>query len=489
MSRYDAVVVGAGPNGLAAAIELARHGLSVTLLEANDTVGGAARTEESTLPGYLHDVGSAIYPLGVASPFFASLPLQDHGLEWLHSEHPVAHPFDDGSAALLHRSLEATADELGLDGARYARAFAPFVQGWPDFIRDRLDSPLRIPSHPLTAARFAPFALQRADQVARSLGGERVQALFAGNAAHAGTPLDHRLAGAVGAVLMSAAHAGGWPFPKGGAGRLTEALASCFRSLGGTIKTGVPVRSLDEIPRGTATILALTYGQVARLRGTGLPVKYQRRLARWRYGPAACKVDWALDGPIPWAAADVARASTVHLGGTLEEIVASERAPWHGSVSESPFVLLAQPSLVDPTRAPEGRHTAWAYCHVPNGWRGDATTLIESQVERFAPGFRERVLGRSVKNPADLERWDENLVGGDVNGGALTLHQTIGPGRWGLRDWSTPVSGLYIGSSSTPPGGGVHGMCGFHAARAALRQTFRITPKPLGTEASTGTRI
>lgn len=483
MSRPDAVVVGGGPNGLAAAIELARHGLSVTLLEANETVGGAARTEESTLPGFRHDTGSAIYPLGVASPFFASLPLQEHGLEWLHSKHPLAHPFADGTAALLCRSLEGTAEGLGADGPRYARAFAPFVEAWPDFIRDRLDSPLRVPSHPLLATRFAPFALRRADRVARSLGGERAQALFAGNAAHAGTPLDHRLAGAVGAVLMTAGHTGGWPFPRGGAGKLTEALASCFRSLGGTIETGVPVRNLEEIPRGNATILALTFGQVAGLQGTGLPLKFRRRLALWRYGPAAYKVDWALDGPIPWKAADAAQASTVHLGGTLEEIVASERAPWHGSVSESPFVLLAQPSLFDATRAPEGRHTAWAYCHVPNGWGGDATALIESQVERFAPGFRDRILARSVKKPGDLHQWDENLVGGDVNGGALTLHQTIGPARWGLRDWSTPVAGLYIGSASTPPGGGVHGMAGFHAARAALRQSFGMAPKALSTGA------
>lgn len=476
MSGHDAVVVGAGPNGLAAAIELARHGLAVHVIEANAEVGGAARTEESTLPGFRHDTGSAVYPLGVASPFFSSLPLEEHGLTWLHPDCPLAHPLDDGTAVVLHRSLDATVEGLEEDGRRYRSVIEPFLDQWPAFIRDRLDSPLRPPSHPILAARFAPLALRPADAVARSFGGPRVQALFAGNAAHAGTPLEHRLGGAVGAILMTAGHAAGWPSPKGGAGSLTQALAAYFRSLGGTIQTGTPVRSLGEIPKARATILSLTWLQVAKLGGADLPRAYSRRLARWRYGPGAFKVDWALDTPIPWTAPEAAGAGTVHVGGTLEEIANSERAPWHGAMTETPFVLVGQPSIFDATRAPEGRHTAWAYCHVPNGWQGDATPLIEAQVERFAPGFSDRILARSTMAPVELERWDENLVGGDVNGGALTLNQTVGLGRWRVGSWSTPIEGLYVGSASTAPGGGVHGMCGFHAARAALRGSFGITP-------------
>lgn len=475
MSDPDAVVVGAGPNGLAAGIELARNGLSVLLIEANDDIGGAARTEESTLPGFRHDVGSAVYPLGLASPFFSSLPLETHGLRWLHSEHPLAHPLDDGSAVLLHSSLDDTVAHLGPDGPAYRRVFTPFLEDWPDFVRDRLDSPLRLPSSPVLTARFAPLALRRADRVARSLGGHRIQALFAGNAAHAGTPLNHRLGGAVGAILMTAAHAVGWPVPEGGAGALTAALAEHFRALGGSIRTGSPVRSLAELPPTRATILALTCLQIAKLGDTGLPLRYTRRLTRWRYGPGAFKVDWALDAPIPWTATEARSAGTVHVGGALEEIAVSERAPWRGSLTEAPFVLLSQPSLIDPTRAPSGKHTAWAYCHVPNGWQGDATPLIEAQVERFAPGFRDRILARSTMSPHQLERWNENLVGGDVNGGALTLDQTIGRARWGLLGWAAPVDDLYIGSASTPPGGGVHGMAGYHAARTALRKTFGIT--------------
>lgn len=476
MSGHDAVVVGAGPNGLAAAIELARHGLAVHLIEANDVVGGAARTEESTLSGFLHDTASAVHPLGVASPFFSSLPLEQHGLAWLHPEHPLAHPFGDGSAVMLCRSLDETAARLEGDGDAYRRALRPIVDGWPDFLEDRLGSPLRLPSRPLLAARFAPFALRPADALARSLGGPRIQALFAGNAAHSGAPLEHRLGGAVALILMAAGHAVGWPSPEGGAGRLTQALASYFQSQGGTIQTGTPVRSLDELPAARATVLALTWLQVAKIGGRELPEGYARRLQRWRYGPGAFKVDWALDGPIPWTAEEAGRAGTVHVGGTIREIAASEGAPWHGRMTDHPFLLVGQPTLYDPSRAPEGRHTAWAYCHVPNGWEGDATPQIEAQMERFAPGFRDRVLARSTMGPTELEQWDENLVGGDVNGGALTLDQTVGPSRWGVGSWATPVEGLYVGSASTPPGGGVHGMAGFHAARAALRRTFGITP-------------
>jgi phytoene dehydrogenase-like protein len=475
--RHEAVVVGAGPNGLSAAIELQRAGISVLLIEANDTPGGAARTEETTLPGFLHDIGSAVHPLGVGSPFFSSLPLQAHGLEWVHPTLPLAHPLAHVPAARLARDLEDTALGLGADGDRYRRAFTPFVRRWADFAPQALDSPLRLPRNPGLALRLAPYALRSTTALGRSFRTEAARALLAGNAAHAGTPLEQPLTGAVAVTLMAAAHAVGWPFPRGGAGKLTAALAGYFVSLGGTIETGRPVSSLGDLPSAQAILFALTFGQVAKIAGDRLPAGFRRGAARWRYGPGAFKVDWALDAPIPWSDPVVAKAGTVHVGGSFEEIVASEREPWRGSVSDRPFVLLAQPSLFDPTRAPSGKHTAWAYAHVPNGWDGDLTDAIEDQVERFAPGFRERILSKAVWTPRRFEAWNANLVGGDVNGGALTLSQTLGPGRWPLRGWKVPGSGaprLYVCSASTPPGGGVHGMAGYHAARSALRHTFGI---------------
>lgn len=469
---YDAVVVGAGPNGLAAAIELQRNGCATLLLEAAETVGGAARSEEVTLPGFLHDVGSAIYPLGIGSPFFSSLPLESFGLEWVHPDAPLAHPLPDGPAAILERDLDRTAAALGDDGPVWAERFRPFVEQWPVFIEHVLRSPFSVPSDPLLMARFAPFVLRTTPQLARAFQSTEARALLAGNAAHAGTPLTHRLTGAVGATLIVAAHAVGWPLPRGGAGRLTGALARFFESIGGTIETGCRVRSLAEVPSARATLLALTHGQVAALEGTGLPPSFRRRLARWKYGPGAFKVDWALDGPIPWNDPAVKRAATVHVGGTLEDIVASEAAPIAGGVGDRPFVLLAQPSIFDPSRAPTGRHTAWAYCHVPNGWASDATEVIEAQVERYAPGFRDRVLSRATWTTERLQRWDANLVGGDVNGGLATLDQVAGPSRWGLPGYRTPRKDLYLCSASTPPGGGVHGMAGYHAARSALEHSL-----------------
>jgi phytoene dehydrogenase-like protein len=474
-SRFDAVVVGAGPNGLSAAIELQRQGLAVLLVEANDHVGGAARTEEVTLPGFRHDVGSAVHPLGAGSPFFESLPLDAFGLHWIHPEAPLAHPLGPDRTVFLESSLASTVDALGSDGPAYRSLTGPFALRWPVFARNVLDSPLRLPDSPGLMLRFAPIALRPTTALARRFTSAEARALLAGNAAHAGTPLEHRLTGAIGTTLMVAAHAVGWPFPRGGAGRLTEALARYFSSIGGTLETGRPVTDLGALPETRATLLALTFRQVGRLAGSRLPGAYRRACDAWRYGPGAYKIDWALDGPIPWTDARVARAGTVHVGGTLEEIAASERAPWSGQVSDRPFVLLAQPSLFDPTRAPEGRHTAWGYCHVPNGWDGDATEAIEARIERFAPGFRARILSRAVWSPRRLEAWDANLVGGDVNGGAATLRQVIGPRRWPLHGWRAGRD-LYVCSASTPPGGGVHGMAGFHAARAALRRTFGIRP-------------
>ncbi len=470
---YDAIVVGAGPNGLSAAVELARHGLSVLVREAAEEVGGAARTAEITRPGFHHDLGSAIHPLGIGSPFFASLPLVEHGLEWVHPEIPLAHPLDGGRAVVLTRSLEETARGLGLDAQRYIRLLRPFTDAWPTFAEHVLDTPLRPPRHPVLMARFGLRALRPTTKLATAtFRTPEARALLAGSAAHAALPLDQSPGAAVALVLMVAAHAVGWPAPRGGAGAITRALASHLRALDGVIETGVPVGSLDDLPEASAVLLDLTPHQVATLASTHLPAGYRSRMEAWKYGPGAFKVDWALDGPIPWTAEACRRAGTVHLGGTLEEIAEAEAAPWRGVAHARPFVLLSQPTVFDPSRSPEGQHTAWAYCHVPNGWDGDATAAIEAQIERFAPGFRSCILERRTHGPRALEAWNANLVGGDVNGGALTLAQTFGRPRWSLDPWTTPVEGLYICSASTPPGGGVHGMCGYHAARAALKRTF-----------------
>jgi len=413
-----------------------------------------------------------VYPLGIASPFFSSLPLADHGLEWVHPQIPLAHPLDGGRAVVLHRSLDETVAGLGSAGAAYRRLVAPFVDRWPTLLRNLLDTPFRFPSSPVLMARFGARALRPTIRLAATLPTPGAQALLAGNAAHAGTPLETFPPSGVGLTLMTAGHAVGWPYPKGGAGALTGALARHFVALGGTLETGRRVGSLDEVPPARATVLALTPGQIAQVGGRGLPARYRARLERWRYGAGAFKVDWALSEPIPWTAEACRRAGTVHVGGTIEEIAAAERAAFGGAMPARPFVLLAQPSMADPSRTPVGRHTAWAYCHVPNRWSGDATAAIEAQIERFAPGFRDTVLARRTYGPPDLEAWDANLVGGDVNGGALTAAQWFGPGRWTRRPWSTPVPGLYAASAATPPGGGVHGMCGHLAARAALRDTF-----------------
>lgn len=468
-----AVVVGAGPNGLAAAIELARNGIPVVVREAADTVGGSARTESLTEPGFHHDVGSAVYPLGIGSPFFSSLPLEDHGLEWVHPEIPLAHPLDGNGAATLRRSLAETVDGLGEDGGSYRRLVEPFVSAWPAFVRSILASPLRPPRHPILMARFALRAFLPTTTVARRFRTDGARALLAGNSAHSALPLEDAPSAAIGLSLMVAAHTVGWPFPRGGSGALTQALASYLESLGGVIETGARVTDLAELDGARAVLLDLTPRQAVKLAGDRLPDGYAKKLTAWRYGPGVFKVDWALDAPIPWTADACRRAGTVHVGGTLEEIAESERAPWDGEVAQRPYVLLAQPSVFDPTRAPEGKHTAWAYCHVPNGWEGDATEEVEAQVERYAPGFKDLVIARSTRAPAAMEAWNPNLVGGDFNAGALTLRQTFIRPVMSPTPWVTPVGGLYLCSAATPPGGGVHGMCGFHAAQAALRRSFR----------------
>ena len=466
---YDAVVVGAGPNGLAAAVELARGGRSVAVLEAEETVGGGTRSAEVTLPGFVHDLGSAIHPLGYASPYFKTLPLEEHGLEWVHPLAPLAHPFDDGSAAVLERSVRETSATLGPDAAAYERLMDPIVRDW-DRILGSLLGPPRPPRHPFALARFGLQAIRSARGLAESLfEGERARGIFAGNSAHSFLPLERPPSASFGLVLGALGHAGGWPFPRGGSQRIADALVSYLRSLGGEVYTGLQVRSVDEVPRTRAVLFDVTPRQLLAIAGENLTSFYRRALKRYRYGPGVFKVDFALDGPIPWKAEECLRAGTVHLGGSLDEISAGEAAVWRGEHPERPFVLLAQQSLFDPTRAPEGKHTVWTYCHVPNGSAFDMTGRIEAQVERFAPGFKERILAKNAMAPAELERINANLVGGDINGGVMDFRQLFTRPMPRPNPYSTPAKGLYICSSSTPPGGGVHGMCGYFAARSALR--------------------
>jgi phytoene dehydrogenase-like protein len=472
MAAYDAVVVGAGPNGLAAAIALAQAGKSVLVVEAKETIGGGCRSAELTLPGFLHDTCSAIHPLGLGSPFFRKLPLGEHGLEWIQPPAPVAHPLDDGTAVMMERSLEETARGLGADGAAYRRLMGPIVTGWDALLPDLL-APLHLPRHPVALTRFGLAALRSARGLAEArFRGERARALFAGLAGHSILPLERAATAAIGLVLGAAAHAVGWPLPRGGSRRIADALAAHLLSLGGEVRTGHVVESLDALPPARAILCDITPRQLLTLAGDRLRGRYRRRLEGYRYGPAAFKLDFALSGPIPWKSADCARAGTVHLGGTLAEIAASEAEVGRGRHPERPYVLLAQQSLFDPSRAPAGKHTAWAYCHVPNGSAMDMTERIEAQIERFAPGFRDLVLARSVLPPARLQELNPNYIGGDINGGAQDLRQMFTRPAPRIVPYSTPARGLYICSSSTPPGGGVHGMCGYHAARAALRAVF-----------------
>lgn len=469
MQSYHAIVVGAGPNGLAAAVTLARAGRSVLVVEAREHVGGGASTGALTLPGFMHDLGSAVHPLGVGSPFLSRLPLRDFGLDWVQPPTPLAHPLDGGRAATLERAVGATAQRLGRDATAYWRLMAPLVRGWERLAPDIL-GPLRVPRQPLLLARLGLAAVWPLTWLARGLfRTAEARALLAGLSAHSCLPLEHTPSAAIGLVLGTAGHAVGWPVPRGGAQQIAEALAAYLRSLGGRIVTGERVESLEQLPPARAVLLDVTPRQVLAIAGERLPPGYRQALSRFRYGPGVFKLDWALDAPIPWTAPECSRAATVHLGGTLEEIAAAERAPWRGQTSARPYVLLAQPSLFDPTRAPAGKHTAWAYCHVPHGSTADMTAAIENQIERFAPGFQQRILARSRMGPAALEAYNANLVGGDITGGVTDALQLFTRPVWRLSPYTTPSPGLYICSASTPPGPGVHGMCGHHAALAALR--------------------
>ena len=470
-SRYDAVVIGSGPNGLAAAIALAQNGKSVVVYETATTVGGGVRSAELTLPGFVHDICSAIYPLAIGSPFFRSLPLSEHGLDWIQPDAPLAHPFDDGTAVVLERSVQTTATHLDPnDQHTYRRLLEPLVAHWEALAAELLGPP-RLPRHPLLLSRFGVAALRSARGLAeKHFSGARARALFGGLAAHSMLPLENCVTAAFGLVLGITGHTLGWPIARGGAQKLASALASYLRSLGGEIVLDRQITTLEELPRARAILCDLTPRQLLAISGQRLPPSFKRRLQRYRYGMAAFKIDWALAGPVPWTAPSCARAATVHLGATLDEIAASERAAAHGESRERPFVLIAQPSLFDRTRAPDGKHTLWGYCHVPNGCTEDMVQKIENQVHRFAPGFRDLVLKRNIMPPAALEKHNANLVGGDINGGAADLRQLFF--RPTLRLYGTPARGLYICSSSTPPGGGVHGMCGYFAAQQALKEVF-----------------
>jgi len=469
---YDAIVIGSGPNGLAAAITMAQAGRSVLVVEGQDTIGGGTRSAELTLPGFLHDVCSAVHPLGFGSPFLRTLPLREHGLERVEPPAAFAHPFDDGTAVSVERSVKLTAENFGADAREYSELMTPLVAAWPK-LESTVLGPPRFPSHPVAAARFGLLAMRSASSLARkTFKNAKARAVFAGLAAHSVLPLERVPSAAFGLVLGIAAHAFGWSFPRGGSQKIADALASYLRSLGGEIVTGTKVVSFDQLPNSGVILCDVTPRQLLWIAGARFPAGFRNKLERYRYGPGACKVDWALDGPIPWKAAACKQAGTVHIGGTLEEIEASERAPWHGETAEEPFVLLAQPTLFDPTRSPAGKHVAWAYCHVPNGSPADMAERIENQVERFAPGFRQLILNRSVITAADLELHNPNLVGGDFSGGSVELDQLLfRPTR---RNYRTPAKGVYLCSASTPPGGGVHGMCGYWAARSALRDHFPV---------------
>ncbi len=465
--EYDAVVVGAGPNGLAGAVELARAGASVLVVEQSERLGGGCRSAELTLPGFVHDVCSAIHPMGLASPFLRSLPLADHGLMWLHPEVMAAHPLDDGNAGVLLRGVDETSRALHDPGWR--RLFGPLVSRWDAVLDSVLAPVLRLPSHPLAITRFGVRALWPATVLAhRTLRTAAGRALFAGVAAHSINALERPLTSAAGLVLAGAGHASGWPVAQGGSQAIVDALGAHLLALGGRIETGRRIARIDELPPARAVLFDTSPGAMVSIAGDRLPDSYRRRLNRFRHGPGTFKIDYALDGPVPWTAEACRRAGTVHLGGTLDELAAAEAEVARGRHPEHPFVLVAQQSLVDSTRAPLGRHTLWAYCHVPAGSTLDMTGAIEAQLERFAPGFAELVLARKVTTPTELAAYNPNCVGGDVGGGATDGLQLVFRPVASAHPHRTPAPGIFLCSASTPPGGGTHGMCGYWAARDAL---------------------
>jgi phytoene dehydrogenase-like protein len=471
---YDAIVVGSGPNGLAAAITLARAGCSVLVYEANATIGGGARSAELTLPGFLHDVCSAVHPLAAGSPFFKTLPLERFGLEWIQPEIPLAHPLNSGTAACLHRDVETTAEQLHADARAYRRLMEPLAGNWEKLASEFLQPMLHLPRHPIALARFGVPALCPTTLLSKILfKHDPARALFAGIAAHSFLPLEAIASSAFALVLGTAAHAVGWPIPRGGSQSVSNALAACLRDCGGQIETNRRIENLRDLPKSRAILLDVSAWNFLRIAGDKLPPAYRRRLESFRHGPGIFKIDYALSEPIPWKTQACRRAGTIHLGGTLDEIATAEREVTRGKIPERPFTLLAQQSLFDTTRAPHGQHTLWAYCHAPFDCNIDMSDRIESQIERFAPGFRDCVLARHKMGAADLEQANPNLAGGDINGGAANLTQLIARPILSPTPYRTPLRGVYLCSASTPPGGGVHGMSGYHAACAALREILR----------------
>jgi phytoene dehydrogenase-like protein len=469
MPLQTANIIGSGPNGLAAAITLAQRGVAVTVYERNATIGGACSTAEVTLPGFHHDLGSSCYPLGIASPFFRSLPLADHGLRWIEPPTPLAHPLDDGTAVTLEHALEATVAQLSAhDGKAWRSLVGSSVRDWPELVEDFTQPLLRFPSHPVAMAFFGPPALAPAQLLATTLfQDERARALFAGCAAHSVLPLTRIASAATGIVFAAAGHTTGWPIAAGGAQSIPNALASYLHSLGGRIVLNADIQSLADLPPADATLFDTSVDALTHIAGTALTPSYLQRLRTFHRGPGIFKLDFALSQPIPWRAPECSRAATVHLGGTLAEISHSEHDAFYGRLNDRPYVLLVQPSLFDPSRAPEGSHTAWAYCHVPTGSIVDRTAVIEAQIERFAPGFRDCILARRASNAETLAAWNPNLIGGDITGGAMTLSQLLF--RPTSRGYRTSSPSVYLCSASTPPGGGVHGMCGHLAALAAYQ--------------------
>lgn len=475
MAQIDAVVVGAGPNGLTAAVTLARTGLRVRVYECAPDVGGGARTDERTLPGFRHDPCSAVHPLGAGSPVLRSLPLERHGLEWVEPEVALAHPFPDGSAAVLERSVQRTARSMGADAGAYRRLVAPFVDRWRELAPDVLRAPLvGLPRHPLLLGRFGVAGIQPAAALARRFRGEPARGLLAGLAAHVNAPLTSPVTSGIGLLFALSAHETGWPFPRGGAQGLSDALAAYLRTLGGEIETGRRVRTVDELPAADAYLLDVSPTELAAIAGTRLPARYAERLRRYQYGAAVFKVDYALDGPVPWAAREARAAGTVHLGASLPEIRGALSSVHRGVPPHPPFLITAQPSAFDPSRAPEGQHVLWAYAHVPRGWQGDLTAAIDGQIERFAPGFRDRILARSVSDPARLEAGNPNIVEGDIACGSTRGLGTVFRPTFTRVPYATGNRAIYLCSSATPPGPGVHGMCGYHAARIALHRVFGL---------------
>lgn len=468
---FDAVVVGSGPNGLAAAILMQQNGLSVLLLEGKETIGGGLRSAALTLPGFTHDICSAVHPLAVASPFFETLPLSTYGLEYINPPIAAAHPFDNGTAATINNSAEETARLLGTDRQAYLDLMLPVVKDWPLIAPDIL-GPLHFPKHPFAMARFGLPALTSANHLAKRFKTAEAKGLFAGMAAHSIQPLSNAATSAIALVLMATAHLKGWPIPKGGSNRIADSLASYFVSLGGKIETNFYVKSLEQLPSAHAVLFDVTPKQLLQIAGHSFSSLYKWQLERYRYGMGVFKVDWALNAPIPFTAAGCREAGTIHIGNTIEEIANGEQQIWKGKIPEKPFVLLSQPSVFDATRAPAGKHTAWAYCHVPNGSKTDMSETIEKQVERFAPGFRDTILARHTMDTEQIEAYNPNYIGGDINGGVIDIGQLFTRPVLRLSPYKTSAKGIYICSSSTPPGGGVHGMCGYHAAKRALKDVF-----------------